>query len=69
MWRLDVQVLSKAGDEVNEPIALFELKTKDAEATTTTATACNSIKFEMDRSGIEAMLNSLTEIEKKFNSY
>jgi hypothetical protein len=68
MWRLDVQVLSKAGDEVNEPIALFELKTKDAEATTT-ATACNSIKFEMDRSGIEAMLNSLTEIEKKLNSY
>ena len=68
MWRLDVQVLSKAGDEVNEPIALFELKTKDTEATTT-ATACNSIKFEMDRSGIEAMLNSLTEIEKKLNSY
>ena len=64
-----MQVLSKAGDEVNDPIALFELKTKDAEFTTATTTPHNSIKFEMDRSEIDAMLTSLTEIENKINTY
>lgn len=63
-WRLDVQVLTKSGDEVNDPIALFELRTKETASSTTR----HSIKFEMDRSEIDVLLNSLREIERQINS-
>ena len=63
-WRLDVQVLTKSGDELNDPIALFELTTKE----TAGSRERQSIKFEMDRSEIDAMLHSLREIERQINS-
>lgn len=66
-WRIDVRTLSKTVAEQNdEPIAFFELATKNSTSTATPAVV-HSAKFEMDRSEVTSMLASLNEIQQVFD--
>ena len=58
-WRVDIRVVSKSGESINEPIALFELKTNDRTVGSRTA------KFETNRSDIETLLKTLDDIDMK----
>jgi hypothetical protein len=63
-WRVDVKVLTKDSIEINEPIALFEIRTKlSSMSQTSPTTSCAT--FEMDRSELEFMIQSIRDAEAK----
>mmetsp|Transcript_29303 Transcript_29303/g.58493 ORF Transcript_29303/g.58493 Transcript_29303/m.58493 type:complete len:189 (-) Transcript_29303:21-587(-) len=63
-WRVDVKALSKtSAEQSDEPVAFFELATKKGDGAGGTQTA----KFEMDRSEVQTLLNSLNEIQAVFD--
>jgi hypothetical protein len=62
-WRVDVRALSKTtAEQSDEPIAFFEMATKKS----TTGNG-KTAKFEMDRNEVQAMLNSLNDIQAVFD--
>lgn len=60
-FRIDVEAMTKNGSETGEPIALMEFTTIKQKDKSHTA------KFEMNRTQINEMLNSLNEIQKKLD--
>jgi len=60
-WRVDMQAMSKGVDDVNEPIAYFEL---DLVNKSTNSTAGNGgVKLKLNREDVGTMLDKLNSIQ------
>jgi hypothetical protein len=67
-WRVDVRALSKTtSEQSDEPIAFFELATKRNNNGNGGGNNVRTAKFEMDRSEVQTMLDSLNDIQAVFD--
>ena len=62
-WRIDVKAAGKSGADVNEPVALFELRTDYGHKQTSEEAPRRQTQFEMSRAEIQKLLDEFATIE------
>lgn len=68
-WRVDVKAVGKTAAEINEPIAMFELKTKKGfvnEDLNKSKTSGDVVMLTMNREAIGNIITQFDAIKKKF---
>jgi len=67
-FRVDVEAMTKSGRETGEPLALVEFTTtSNVNRGASNSGANATAKFEMNRTQMNEMLETLREIQKKFD--
>lgn len=64
-WRVDVKVASRAQAEMNEPVAVVELNTRNAHNSSVDASTV--VRFDMGRDEMSGLLKTLETVQKKID--